>query len=263
MHNLVVLPCPWLSYLYIILYMCVYMLSFMMHVFGWVIRVLGVCGEKIAAEGVLFWVPWRGWARNNWSGIGDGGTLLGVSPLRWFEEYISLDFSYTHGGQELALVWNWVDQLVIGIFMHTTSPRVGLGPGWAWQVRDNSCEHDKGIRERGVWWGPDSFPFAALPVWPHRGMFTVPGQSTSGDHNETRMQDGIITAKCSSGRMGLVGRTSARCHFELGPGLHTLQSFWSILIVASSVMDNLATCSFLMFWDFNLPLVFECGEPWL
>jgi hypothetical protein len=36
-----------------------------------------------------FWVLWRGWARNNRSGIGDGGALLNVSPLvRFFKAHV-------------------------------------------------------------------------------------------------------------------------------------------------------------------------------
>jgi hypothetical protein len=36
------------------------------------------------------------------------------------------------------------------------------------------------------------------------GMFIVPGWYSAGDHIETRMQDGIVTLRCSFGRMGSV-----------------------------------------------------------
>ena len=67
-------------------------------------------------------------------------------------------------------------------------------------------------------------PLWVLPVWPHEGMFTVPGQSLAGDRIRDRMQGGNVTPRCSSGRMGSVGRTPAGCHSELGTGVHALQS---------------------------------------
>ena len=69
-----------------------------------------------------------------------------------------------------------------------------------------------------------SLPFAALPVWPHGGMFTVLGWSSAGDRIETRMQDGTVTPRCSPGRVGSVGRTPSGYYSELGTGVHALQS---------------------------------------
>jgi hypothetical protein len=52
---------------------------------------------------------WAGWARNNWSGIGDRVVLLTVSLLYGFWS-IGVGVLLTLGGHELASVWNQVGQ---------------------------------------------------------------------------------------------------------------------------------------------------------
>ena len=69
-----------------------------------------------------------------------------------------------------------------------------------------------------------SLPSWVLPVRPHGGMFTVLGWSFAKDRNETQMQDGIVTPRCSCGRVGSVGRTPSGYYSELGTGVHALQS---------------------------------------
>jgi hypothetical protein len=59
----------------------------------------------------------------------------------------------------------------------------------------------------------------------HTGAFHSSGAIPSeGDRFEGRMQDGTVTTESSHGRMGSVGRTSARCHSGLGTCVHTLHS---------------------------------------
>jgi hypothetical protein len=69
------------------------------------------------------------------------------------------------------------------------------------------------------------------------------------------MQDGTVTTGSSHGRMGSVGRTPAGFHSGLGTGVHALQS--CSIYSYSRILGHghtLKTCSFLMFWDFYLPL---------
>jgi hypothetical protein len=52
-----------------------------------------------------------------------------------------MGFYDTLGGHELAPIWKLVDKpFFTWLFVHTTSPRVGLGPGWARQVRYHTCQ---------------------------------------------------------------------------------------------------------------------------
>jgi hypothetical protein len=69
------------------------------------------------------------------------------------------------------------------------------------------------------------------------------------------MQDGTITTESSHDRVGLVGSLPTRHHPELGRCVDALQS--CSIYTYSRVLGHgqtLKTCSFLMFWDFYLPL---------
>jgi hypothetical protein len=89
-----------------------------------------------------------------------------------------------------------------------------------------------------------------------RGHLTFPVQSPlRGDRFEGQMQDGTVTTESSHGRVGLVGSLPTGRHPELGTGVHALQS--CLIYTYSRVLGHgqtLKTCSFLMFWDFYLPL---------
>jgi hypothetical protein len=110
-----------------------------------------------------------------------------------------------------------------GLYVHTTSPSVGLGPSWSRQVQNHTYQQDKGYQ-----WGrggerPPSL--GASPMWPHGGISQFQCSSLcKGDRFEGRMQDGTVTTESSHGRMGSVGRTPAGCHSGLGTSVHTLQS---------------------------------------
>jgi hypothetical protein len=79
------------------------------------------------------------------------------------------------------------------------------------------------------------------------------------------MQDGIVTTKSSPGRMGLVGRTPARCHFEMGTGVHTLQSrliySYSRVLGHGQCLEDMSVHHVLGFLPSPYRLVH--GEPWL
>jgi hypothetical protein len=93
-------------------------------------------------------------------------------------------------------------------------------------------------------------------VWPHGGISKFQCYSLcEGDRFEGQMQDGTVTTESSHGRMGSVGRPPAGFHSELGTGVHALQS--CLIYTYSRVLGHgqtLKTCSFLIFWDFYLPL---------
>jgi hypothetical protein len=94
-------------------------------VFGMGIVVLGVCGVKTGRR-----------RRFGYLGGGELETTdlrsgIGVqsSVYPYFDGFRSLGVGVllADGGHELAPVRNRVDQLVDRTFVHTTSPRVGLG----------------------------------------------------------------------------------------------------------------------------------------
>jgi hypothetical protein len=60
----------------------------------------------------------------------------------------------------------------------------------------------------------------------HMGAFHSSGAVpfARGIRFEGRMQDGTVTTESSPGRMGSVGRTPTGSHFEMGTGVHALQS---------------------------------------
>jgi hypothetical protein len=88
-----------------------------------------------------------------------------------------------------------------------------------------------------------------------QGHFTVPVLSL--------LRGTVLRSECGMGpftesshsRMGSVGRPPTGFHSELGTGVHALQSY--SIYTYSRVLGHgqtLKTCSFLMFWDFYLPL---------
>jgi hypothetical protein len=87
-----------------------------------------------------------------------------------------------------------------------------------------------------------------------RGNFTVLVRFLlRGDRFEGRMEDETITTESSHGRVGSVDLLSTGLHPKTG--VHTVQS--CLIYTYSRVLGHgqtLKTCSFLMFWDFYLPL---------
>ena len=115
----------------------------------------------------------------------------------------------------------WV-ALLHGTFVHTTSPRVGIGP-----FDPSKCGTIPASRIAGYQWGrggSESTLSVRLPCGHTGAFFTVLGWSSAGDRIETRMQDGTVTPRCSPGRIGSVGRTPSGYYSELGTGVHALQS---------------------------------------
>jgi hypothetical protein len=149
------------------------------------------------------------------------------------------------------------------LYVHTTPPSVGLGPSWGRQVRNHTCQQDRGYQ-----WGrggerPPSL--SVSPVWPHGAISQFRCSSLcEGDRFEDWMQDGTVTTESSHGRMGSVGRTPARYHSGMGSGVHTLQSHsiytYSRVLGYGHVPWYL--CSNVLVF-LPSPYRWVHGEPWL